>query len=226
MSDANIRIVIVDDHKLFIDGMVAILRWVPEFEMVGQATDGKEALEVIEKTKPDVLISDISMPGMKGDELAALVTKKFPKVNILALSMHNDFPTIDRMMKAGVKGYILKNTGRKELVEAIKTVYRGENFYANDIKDLMLNHYRPQAHSPNSSQSFIDDDYQKISYLTKREKQIIKCIVDGLSSAEIGVKVGLSVNTIKSYRRNIYVKLRVKNTAGLIDFINQNNLSL
>jgi DNA-binding NarL/FixJ family response regulator len=226
MNDQAIRLMIVDDHQLFIDGLVAILKWNATIEIVGQAISAEEALKNIADYNPNVLITDINMPGMKGDVLAHKVKEKYPDIKILALSMHKDIVTVDKMINAGINGYILKNTGRKELVEAIEAVFNGETFYSQEIKDLMFEFYRPKPAHQKTEPASMNNPEVKSLYLTRREKQIIKGITDGLSTSELSLQLSLSTNTIKSHRRNIHAKLKVSNTAQLLEFIAKNNIQL
>lgn len=226
MHESPIKLMIVDDHQLFIDGIKAILRWSKDIEIVGEALSGEETLKQLSEFHqlPDVLITDISMPGMKGDELVEKITANFPSIKILALSMHNDINTIDRMIAAGVKGYILKNTGRKELIIAINTIFNNENFYSEEVKAEMVGKYirttKPASENQNKTNPGAD------VFLSRRERQIIKLILEGKSNSDIGEELRLSVHTITSHRKNFYSKLNVSNTAQLIDFIKVNNMIL
>ncbi len=220
MNDV-IELMIVDDHQMFIDGLKALLRHSREIKVIGESKSGEEALEMLQQTKPNVMITDISMPGMKGDELAKIVSEKYPEVKILALSMHNDIQHIDMMINAGVKGYILKNTGKAELIDAIKTVSQGKNFFSVEVKEAMLSKY---IKSSTPDENKVQPD--KEVYLTRREKQIIKLIMEGFSNIEIAEKLSLSVYTVSSHRRNIYSKTHVNNAASLIDYVRKNNIYL
>lgn len=223
MQNNQIRLMLVDDHQMFIDGLKAILRFSQEIKVVGEALNGKDALELIPTIMPDVMITDISMPGMTGDELARAVSKDFPSVKILALSMHDDIVNIDKMVQAGITGYILKNTGRIELIEAIKKVSNNEKFYSKTVQEAMLNKYVIES----QSQNITNNEYVSSGiFLSFREKQIIKLIVKGYSSSEIADELGLSIHTISSHRKNIYTKLKVTNMAQLIDYINKNKVKL
>lgn len=219
----NIKLLIVDDHQMFIDGLKAILRHFTNITVIGEALSGEDALVFLDSSEPDVIITDISMPGMKGDELAKKVSELYPNIRILALSMHNDIAIIDKMIKAGVKGYILKNTGRKELIEAVNAVSRGETFYSTEVKEEMLKKYVSKTQNFMPSKHF---SKYKIVNFTRREKQLIKFLIEGLSNADIAENLRLSVNTVKSHRKNIYSKTNVNNTASLIEYLSENKIEL
>jgi len=180
MKNTAVKLMVVDDHQMFIDGIKAILKSSQEIKVVAEALSGKEALDIIGKVKPQVVITDISMPEMTGDELTRLITEKYPEVNVLALSMHNNIEIINKMINAGVKGYILKNTGKKELMDAVLTVSAGRNYFSVEVKDALLEKYI----SPDTEDKPVEDVSEKV-YLTRREKQIIKLIVNGYSNSEI-----------------------------------------
>lgn len=219
----NIKLLIVDDHQMFIDGLKAILRHFTNITVIGEALSGEDALVFLDSSEPDVIITDISMPGMKGDELAKKVNELYPNIRILALSMHNDIAIIDKMIKAGVKGYILKNTGRKELIEAVNAVSRGETFYSTEVKEEMLKKYVSKTQNFVPSKHF--SKYKVVNF-TRREKQLIKFLIEGLSNADIAENLRLSVNTVKSHRKNIYSKTNVNNTASLIEYLSENKIEL
>jgi len=223
MNNDTIKLLIVDDHQLFIDGLKAILSHVADIKVIGEALSGEDALDFLLKTRPDVIITDISMPGMKGDELARKITELYPDIYLLALSMHNDIAIIDKMINAGVKGYILKNTGRKELTDAVMTVSRGENFYSTEVKEEMLKKYVSKAHVVPPSVNRYNND---IVYFTRREKELIKLLMVGKSNSEIAEMLKLSINTVKSHRKNIYSKTNVNNTASLLEYLNSHRIEI
>ncbi|OIP00581.1 MAG: hypothetical protein AUJ98_07000 [Bacteroidetes bacterium CG2_30_33_31] len=223
MIEQTINIFIVDDHLMFIDGLKAILKLSPEIVVVGDATSGEEALQKIENLDIDVLLTDISMPKMKGDELCRLVKAKNSMIQILALTMHNNIEIIDTMIKAGVSGYILKNTGRKELLEAIHAIHEGRNFYSTEVQESMLKKYIKNGYQTIGDPSL---NIETSVYFTRREKQIMKLIIEGNSNAEIAQILLLSIHTITSHRKNIYSKTSVNNTAQLIEFVRSNAIYL
>lgn len=221
MTDKLIKVFIVDDHQLFIDGLKAILKSFKDMKVVGEALNGEDCLQQLKQKSVDVLVTDISMPIMSGNELAYQVKRNYPDIKVLALSMHNNIESIDAMMKAGASGYILKNTGRKELKEAIFEIYKGGNYYGPLVKEAMVNNYvspvKNMVKKPAKEKRF---------FLTSREKEVVSLIIHGMSNTEIAEELMLSIHTIIAHRKNIYSKMNVSNTASLIETINENNVQL
>jgi len=203
----DIRVFIVDDHQLFIDGLKAILNRTKGMVVLGTALSGRECLEKIRNIEVDVLITDISMPNMKGEELVEHLIRIFPSMRILTLSMHDDYDNIDKMLKAGVLGYILKNTGARELREAVETVARGENFFTSIVSDSIAKGYVRE----NKKNDLPNIPTESEIFLTRREKGILKLVFIGLSSQEIADELSLSYHTITQHRKNINAKLGTSN---------------
>jgi len=209
MSMNNIRLMVVDDHKMFLDGITSVLGEYEHVQIKNQAVDGNEALSLLEKDcEIDVLITDISMPGPDGEELCKEVKKRFPHINTLVLSMHGDSKTITSVLKNGAKGYVLKNTGKDELIEAIKTVAKGETYYSDKVKNNIM---------AGLSGRESNDKYDKVR-LTKRELEILKLIASEYTTQEIADNLFISLHTVESHRKNIMRKADVRNMAGLIKY--------
>ena len=205
----NINIMIVDDHKMFLDGITSLLKEHSGFNIVASAKDGNEALtKLIDNNDVDVLITDISMPCLDGEELCKEVKNKYPNINILALSMHSDSKSIKKVLKNGATGYILKNTGQEELIEAIQHVAQGQTYFSEKVKNNIM------AGITGTEE---DDDYQKIR-LTKREIEILKLIASEFTTNQIADKLFISLHTVESHRKNIMRKTKAKNMAGLIKY--------
>ena len=207
----KIKIVIADDHKVFIDGLKALLKDIPEFEVTGQALNGVELVHEVEKLKPDVVLSDIQMPVKDGIEAAKEINKRFPASKIIALTMANESIFIKKMLEAGASGYILKSTGKDELITAIKKVAAGEKYFAAEVTNQLMNNFSAKSDSPLES-------------LTKREKEILGLIAQGLTDKEIAEKVFLSPLTIITHRKNLLSKLGLKNKVELTRFAMQHGL--
>jgi len=216
----DIRIFIVDDHQLFIDGLKAILDRTKGMVVVQTALSGRECLEKIRNIEVDVLITDISMPNMKGEELVEHLIRIFPSMRILTLSMHDDYDNIDKMLKAGVLGYILKNTGAKELREAIETVALGENYFTAKVSDSIAMGYVRENKKTDSSIAPVESEI----FLTRREKGILKLVFQGLSSQEIADELSLSYHTITQHRKNINAKLGTSNKNEIERIVEENAL--
>ena len=210
-----IKLLIADDHKMLRDGINAMIANSNEIEIVGEASNGIEVLKLLEVIEADVLLLDINMPHMDGVETCKRVNKLYPFVNILALTMYNEGAMISKIVKQGAKGYILKNTGKEKLVEAIKAVYNGQNFFSDQVKDTLIMSMSPDKKS--NSGGFIPK-------LTKREKEIINLIVNEFTTSEIAEKLFISEKTVETHRKNLLQKLNVRNTAGLVRMAIEKNL--
>jgi len=211
-----IRIFIIDDHQLFIDGLKMILNQIDGFEVVGQALSGEEGIAALGRTQTDILITDYSMGGMSGYEVVKYVRKTFPKIRIITLTMHAEIEYIDKMINAGSLGYLMKNTGRKELKVAIETVYNGESFYSKMAKDAILNKYT-------KSQKPKEEVKKKPTGIpvrfTPREKEVLKMMVMGLPSKEIADALCLSYHTVTTHRSNIHSKIASSSDLTLTQYV-------
>jgi DNA-binding NarL/FixJ family response regulator len=205
---STIKLVIADDHEIFRDGLKLLFRNQNVLELVGEAEDGKQLIEVVDKHKPDVVITDIKMPVMDGIEACKILKQKHPALGIIALSMFNDDDLLIDMIEAGAKGYLLKNTNKKELLKAAKSVYQGGSYYCNatSIKFTRL---------VNSSSS---NPYKTKLNLTTREKEIIMLICKQYSNKQIADELQLNIRTIESHREKIQEKIGSHNTAGIVLF--------
>ncbi len=199
-----IKIFIIDDHQLFIDGLKMLLSQVEEFEVVGEALSGEEGIKALDKTVVDILITDYSMEGMSGLEVVKYVRKSYPKIKIITLTMHTDIGFIDKMINAGSLGYLLKNTGRKELVEAIETVNSGQTYYSPKAKETIINRYTTDLTPKDDKEEKSKQDAVRF---TTREKQVLKLMVSGLPSKEIADVLCMSYHTVTTHRRNINFKI-------------------
>ena len=203
-----ISIVIADDHEIFRDGFRAMTKKFPEVKLIGEAENGRDLIELIEKTKPDVVLTDIKMPKMDGIEATRQLIKSKSNVNIIALSMFDEDNLISDMLEAGAKGYLIKNANKEEIIEAIKTVNRGKTYYCKDTSARLLQMISNSKFNP----------YKKTPkpQFTERELEVIKLICDQLSNKEIAERLNLSIRTIEGYREKILEKMDVHNTAGIV----------
>lgn len=205
------RILIVDDHKIIRDGLSALLSGCPEVEIVGECEDGSQVLPFLRKNNVDVILMDINMKKMNGIVATQEVKSAYPKSKILILTMHNEESFVHKVLQNGADGYVLKNTGKTELIKAINALYKGKTFFSKEISDMMVN-------------KFVQKQSQKLEFkiglndLSEREIEILKLIAKENTSAEIADHLGLSNRTIDSHRRNLAMKIGVKNTVGLIKF--------
>jgi DNA-binding NarL/FixJ family response regulator len=194
MNKSNIiNIVVVDDHQMFLDGMISVLTAQENFNILFVENNPKKALQKLDEAMPDLIITDISMPEMNGIEFVKIINKRYPKIKIVVLSMFDNLQTID-----GIDGYLLKETDKDELIKAINTIVLDEKKYFSIQKNK------------------VDTFEFKKSILTIREKEIINLISEESTTDEIAESLGISKGTIESHRKNIFLKLQVKNVAGLV----------
>ncbi|MBL6449549.1 response regulator transcription factor [Fulvivirga sp. 29W222] len=205
----TIELMIVDDHKLFLDGIVSLLKDSPKISIAACASDGNQALELLQQNvNINVLITDISMPNLNGEELCKEVKKKYPNVHILVLSMHSDSKSIKRILKNGATGYILKNTGKEELIEAIEHVANGQAYFSESVKNNIM-----------AGITGMEESDENVNVrLTKREVEILKLISSEFTTNQIADTLFISLHTVESHRKNIMRKTKAKNMAGLIKY--------
>jgi DNA-binding NarL/FixJ family response regulator len=202
------KVLIVDDHKIINDGMKLLVSSHEGFEVIGQCYNGKEAIEFIQTKEPNYIVMDINMPVMDGIEATSTIKKIKPQVKIIALTMLGDFANVSKMIEAGADGYILKNTDSDEFFTAIRSIENGNMYLNPEINQVLLRGMKEQ----------------KDIHLTKREKEILKLIVEGLSTKQIADKLFLGEETIKSHRKNLMSKLNQPNVAALVKFAIEHSL--
>jgi DNA-binding NarL/FixJ family response regulator len=197
-----IRVFIVDDHPVVIEGIHSLLQNEKDMEWMGHAMNAQSCLGFFIHNTADVVLMDISMPGMDGVELCAVMKEKYPGIMILGLSSFNQGLYIKKMVENGASGYILKNSGKEELIKAIHAVHEGLIYFSGEV-GAALQEYQKS--------SMID-----LPVLTPREKEILELIAEGYTNPQIAEKIFLSPFTVDSHRKNLLAKLGVKNTASLI----------
>jgi DNA-binding NarL/FixJ family response regulator len=208
----NIRIAILDDHQIVIDGLRLLLENQSHFEIVGQFNRGQELLDALAVLKADIVITDILMPEMDGLEVAMRLKDQFPEIKVIALSMNGEGPLAEKMIEqAEVAGYVLKTTNKSELTEAIESVYAGDTFYAKEILDE-LNSFRK-----------IKQENESIN-LTIREIEIIQCIASDLTNKQIADQLFISERTVETHRKNIFRKTNIHSAVGLVEFARKRKL--
>jgi DNA-binding NarL/FixJ family response regulator len=202
---SKIRLAIVDDHEVVLDGLKAMLNIFDNLEVVYTTQNGHTLLEHFESDIPDVLLMDIQMPDINGIDLCKQVTKQYPLVKVIAFTSFDDSNYVKQIFRSGAKGYLLKNSDKQTIVKAVETVMQNEEYMDEAIKKILL-----QESITGQRRSLFEVP------LTKREKEILKLIAEGLSSQEIADKLFISLRTVETHRLNLNQKLDVKNTAGLV----------
>ncbi len=197
-----IRVFIVDDHPVVIEGIHALLQNEKDIAWVGQAMNAQSCLGFFVNNTADVILMDISMPGMDGVELCGVIKEKYPGIMILGLSSFNQGLYIKKMMENGASGYILKNSSKEDLIRAIHAVYEGNIFFSDEV-GMSLQEYQKSSR-------------MELPVLTPRETEILQLIAEGYTNPQIAEKIFLSPFTVDSHRKNLLAKLNVKNTASLI----------
>ncbi|MBD1385682.1 response regulator transcription factor [Mucilaginibacter rigui] len=198
------NIFIVDDHQMVIDGLRLIIDTIEGFDIVGESTSALQALDVLATVNTDILLTDVSMPEMSGIELTRLVKKKHPHIKVIALSMFSESQVVAEMIDAGISGYILKNTGKQELIEALNKVASGQNYFGQDITlQLMKSFKRNQDES---------------SRLTDREIEIIRMIEQDFGNKQIADMLFISERTVETHRKNILRKTNTQTVVGLLKY--------
>lgn len=214
--NSKIRIALADDHKLLRSGLVSILHSNPDFLVVQEASDGKELLEGLDKSNPDVILLDLEMPGLSGKETLEKIRLENNTVKILILTMHQNKAFIIQMMELGANGYLLKDTDPKEVIMAIEKVYHSDFYFSEIVSRAMLSGIS-KPHLQTNSQN-LDHD------LSPRELDVLRLICKELTTTEIGEALFLSPKTIEGYRKVLMEKVNARNMAGLVLFAVKHNL--
>jgi len=215
----KIKIILVDDHQLVRDGIKALLTGVPDIEIIGEASCSGELFSELENLKPDLLIMDISLPEISGIELTKKICSEYAGINVLILSMYNSEEFIFNSLKAGARGYLPKNTSRDELLEAIYTINKGEEFFGESISKVMLKSYIKRATDEDQTEDRTN------AALTSREIEILKLYVEGLINKEISDKLDISIRTVETHKNHIMRKLGLKSTVELVKFAIRNKIA-
>lgn len=218
MNMNKIRVLVVDDHDIVRYGICSVLKSSPDIEVVGEASNGVEAVKNFELLKPDVILLDISMPEMNGIETTRTIIRSNPKAKILILTMHLNEEYLNQVLNAGATGYILKNTEIGEMLSGIRSVAKGQQIFSTPISKLMTDKYVRSVQYGNESKESSSPS------LTRRESEILQKIADGKTSQEIADLLFISPRTVDTHRANLIQKLGVKNSAGLVRYAIENQL--
>jgi DNA-binding NarL/FixJ family response regulator len=209
MYNIPIKVFIVDDHQMIIEGIKSLLLNENSVELVGSANTAKNCLQYFRMKTADIILMDINLPDISGIDLCRIIKKEYPEVKIIALSTHNQGTYVRKMLESGATGYLLKNADKYEIIKAIDSVSKGNTYLTFEAERAFR---------------YENELLKKLPKLTKREKEVLILIAEGLTNVHISKKLFISIDTVDSHRKNLYAKLNVKNTAMLIRFATENNL--
>ena len=208
----DIKILLADDHKILRDGLRNVIEKISSFIVVGEADNGREALELCSQLNPNVVIMDVAMPGLNGIEATRQIIQNYPECKVIALSMHSDKRFVTGMFKAGAYGYLLKDADSGELIKAIKTVTANQKYVCNKISGIVLN-------------ELLNNFQEEDAELSQREREILQLIAEGKSSKEIGEMLFLSSKTVDTHRKNIMDKLELRTLPDLTKYAIRSGLT-
>ncbi len=210
----KIKLILVDDHKLFRIGLKAFLKNEKELEIIGEADNGFEAIKIVQEKNADIILLDISLPGLSGITVAQEIRKIKPNIKIIVLTMHEDKFYLQELLKLGVNGFILKKSTGEILLEAINTVYNGDYYIDPHLSKFIVESFQNQNHNK----------LNRVEILTKRELDVCKLLALGYTNKEIAKKLHISVRTVETHRKNIMDKLQLKSRAEIVKFAIEHNL--
>jgi two-component system, NarL family, response regulator NreC len=205
----KVKLIIADDHKMIRDGLCSLLEKHPNFEVIAEVENGKEAVEVTKQLNPDVVIMDVTMPGLNGIEATRKIIEYNPDVKVIGLSMHSDPEFVSGLLSAGASGYLLKESAFGELVQAINAVVRNKCYICPEVASVVIKGFKGHR---------ISQEHEETSILTEREREILQLIAEGYSSKEIAAELNLSVKTVSSHRQNIMDKLHCHDVVKLTKY--------
>lgn len=203
------KILLADDHAILAEGTSALLADYPEFELVGVATDGEQADKLLAKHKPDILVSDITMPGKSIFDISANLSKNKSHTKVIIFSMHDSPEYIYKALNSNISGYLTKNSNKNELIEAIDKVQNGEEYYSQTVSKVIVKGFKKRRNGG-------DPIKDPIELLSKREKEVLMLLAEGANSKEIADKLFLSERTVSNHRANMLQKCKVDNTVKLV----------
>ena len=203
-----VRILLADDHVVMRRGLRLVLEEHPDFEVVGEASDGREAVALASEVKPDVAVLDVGMPNLNGIEAARQICAAVPAASVVMLSMHSDEGYVLRALKAGARGYLLKESAESDLINAVRSVSQGKAYFSPAVSRMLLEDYMRQLQDRD-----VEDSYE---LLTSREREVLQMVAEGNSSKDIANVLNLSLYTVETHRSNIMEKLNLHSVPELI----------
>jgi len=206
----KIKVIVVDDHTIVRDGICSLLSLTPDIEVIGEAANGREALEMLKKLMPDVVLMDIAMPIMGGLEATRRIIKEFPRIKVLALTQYDDREYVFPVIEAGACGFISKTAASSELASGVRSVYRGDSFLSPSVARFLV-----ESHQQGASIARIHDPYEQ---LTDREREILKLLVEGYTTQEIADMLVVSYKTVEGHKTNLMSKLDIHSRTDLVKY--------
>ena len=211
------KILIADDHAMFVDGIESILVTEPDIDIVGRCYTGQSVLDFVKEKDLDIILLDVNLPDINGIEVCKEALKMKPGLKILAITMFNEESFVQEILNNGAKGYILKNTGREELLKAIRTVSKGESYFSKEVTEIIMKGLMGKRKASSKNTTL----FPKIS---RREKEVLKLIVEEFTTQEIADNLFISLKTVESHRSSLLAKMNARNSAGLVRVAIENNL--
>lgn len=205
---SQVRVVVADDHTIIRSGLRHLLEREGDIQVVGEAADGREALDLAEQLRPDVIMLDITMPKLNGIDVGRQIAAKLPKISVIILSMHSDEGYVLKALKAGARGYLLKDSAESDVINAVRAVSRGKAYFSPEISRMLVDDYIRQL-----QQRGVEDSYELLSL---REREIFQLLAEGRSNKEISGMLNLSTHTVETHRGNILEKLNLHSLPELI----------
>lgn len=212
----KIAVVVVDDHAIVRDGLRLVLESAGDIAVVGEAADGRAAVQAVQSLRPDVTIMDLSMPELNGSEAIRQIRERSPRTKVIVLSMHATSEHIYRALEAGALAYLVKDSAGKEVVDAVRATFRGERYMSKRIVETVFEDYVRRRKAPQPS---------PLERLSAREREVLQLVVEGKTSAAIGSAIHLSPKTVDSYRSRLMCKLAIRDVPGLVRFAIAHGLS-
>ena len=212
----KIRVLVADDHAIIREGLRVMLGNQPDMDVVGIAATGREAIQLVDQLGPEIVIIDISMPELNGIEAIQQILPRHPQLKVIVLSIHESKPYVYRALRAGARGYLIKETAGLEVVEAVRAVYRGERYLSRRIADLLMDVSFRQLET--------SVELSPLEKLSPREREILQLVAEGKTSQEIAGRLSISPKTVDTYRSRLMRKIEVEDMAGLVKFAIQHGV--
>ena len=212
----NLRLVVADDHPLMRRGICDLLEAEPGWEVVAKASNGREAIDAVSMSKPDVLVIDLAMPELNGLTATREILRLFPKLGVVLLTMHNTDQSVREVLESGARGYVLKSDAEQDLVAAVKAVAAGKPFFTANITEIVLKGYL--------NRTATSEPAKALSGLTTREREVVQLLVEGKGNKDVALAMRLSVKTVEAHRSNINRKLAIRSTSDLVRYAVRNGI--